>query len=60
MTNRELAENDPEFRKWCGIAGIPACRDQYRKYKRGRGLAYLTKTGGVDTVTTTTVQRSTI
>jgi hypothetical protein len=42
MTNREAAKFDPEFRAACEVAGVFPSRNQYRKWKYRRGIAYLT------------------
>ena len=40
MTNKEMAERDPEFRRACEIAGLQPSRHHYRRYKYGRGRPY--------------------
>jgi hypothetical protein len=42
MTNREAAKYDQEFRAACERAGVFPSRNQFRKWKFGRGIAYLT------------------
>lgn len=45
MNNRELAATDTEFRKACAQAGVYPSRVQYRKWKHGRGAAFLITNG---------------
>jgi hypothetical protein len=45
LTNREAAQTDEEFRQACEDAGVPPSRQQFRKWKYRRGLAYQTKFG---------------
>ena len=39
MTNREIAENNPTFRRACELAGIPATKRQAGKWERQTGIA---------------------
>lgn len=60
MTNREKAQSDPAFIAACRKAGIPNTREEFRKWKGGKGLAHRRYSEGIDTTVTTQVQRSTI
>jgi hypothetical protein len=60
-TNRELAETDPYFIAACRKAGVPNTREEYRKWRAQRGIAFRATVGmSVDTAATSTVQRLTI
>lgn len=41
LTNAELAATDQTFRKACELAGQHPSRNRYRRFKYGRGEAYL-------------------
>jgi len=45
MTNRELAQYDPAFRAACEMAGVHPSRQQFRKWKHGRGAAFIGQNG---------------
>jgi hypothetical protein len=57
MTNRETMFDDPTFLEACRKSGAPVSPDQYRKWRRGRGLAFKVHTNAIDTTGTTAVQR---
>lgn len=40
MTNRQKAALDPEFLVACKLSGVHPSREQYRKFKWGKGRAF--------------------
>lgn len=46
-TNREMAKTDAVFRAACERAGVFPSRNQYIKFKHGRGVAFQAKQQGI-------------
>ena len=40
MTNRQKASQDPEFLIACKLSGVHPSREQYRKFRWGKGRAF--------------------